>query len=194
MTQAPTTRRPRADAQRNRERIIEAADAAFRESGLDVSVAEIARRAGVGSGTLFRNFPTKDDLIRAIIEQHMNAWLDVIDQAIAAEDTESAFEHFFDTAVKFNMGDRGVMEAAKDGLLDVGDLYETKCVAFDRTDELLGRAKKQGIVAKEFTREDIYAMATGAAESANVAVREGLADADAARQRYVKVMLAGMRP
>lgn len=194
MTQAPTTRRPRADAQRNRERIIEAADAAFRESGLDVSVAEIARRAGVGSGTLFRNFPTKDDLIRAIIEQHMNAWLDVIERAIAAEDTESAFEEFFDLAVKFNMGDRGVLEAAKAGLLDVGDLYECKCTALDRTDELLVRAKKQKLVRKEFSREDVYALATGAAESANVAVREGLAEPDEARERYVKVMLAGMRP
>lgn len=194
MTRAPAARRPRADAQRNRESIIEAADAAFREGGLDVSVAEIARRAGVGSGTLFRNFPTKEDLIRAIIEQHMNTWLSVIERAIADEDTESAFEEFFDSAVKFNMGDRGVIEAAKAGLLDVGDLYETKCVAFDRTDELLSRAKKQGIVAKEFTREDIYAMATGAAESANVAVREGMASAAEARKRYVKVMLAGMRP
>lgn len=194
MTRAPAARRPRADAQRNRERIIEAADAAFREGGLDVSVAEIARRAGVGSGTLFRNFPTKDDLVRAIIEQHMNAWLSTIERAIAAENTEVAFREFFDLAVKFNMADRAILEAAKDGLMDKGDLYECKCTALDRTDELLARAKKIGCVRKEFTREDIYAMATGAAESANMMVREGLATPEAARERFVNVMLAGMRP
>lgn len=194
MTEAATTRRPRADAQRNRESIIEAADVAFRESGLDVSVAEIARRAGVGSGTLFRNFPTKDDLIRAIIQAHLDAWLETINRAIDAEDAEAAFEEFFDLAVQFNMNDRGMLEAAKDGLLDKGELYTCKCNALDRTDELLARAKKLGCVHEEFTRDDIYAMATGAAESANMMVREGLAGADEARARYVKVMLAGMRP
>jgi AcrR family transcriptional regulator len=56
---AGTDRRPRADAQRNRRRLLEAAAELFRERGLEVSVAEIARRAGVGRGTLFRNFATK---------------------------------------------------------------------------------------------------------------------------------------
>src|ERR1700754_4117839 len=66
----PTTAKPplRRDAQRNRERILDATRAAFQEGGLEVGVDEIARRAGVGMGTLYRHFPTKDALIDAIVD------------------------------------------------------------------------------------------------------------------------------
>ena len=65
-------RRPlRADAERNRRRLLEAATQLFCERGLDVGVAEIAERAGVGRGTLFRNFPSKEDLIAAIVVERM---------------------------------------------------------------------------------------------------------------------------
>src|SRR6201985_1731376 len=74
---APEERPLRADAERNRRRLLEAASTLFRERGLDVGVAEIAQQAGVGRGTLFRNFPTKEDLIAAIVVEQMNeavAW------------------------------------------------------------------------------------------------------------------------
>lgn len=64
-------RRQRADAARNRERLLEAATELFRERGLEVGVSEIAERAGVGRATLFRNFPTKNDLIVAVIIERM---------------------------------------------------------------------------------------------------------------------------
>ncbi len=68
----PGIERPqRADAARNRERLLEAASLCFRERGLEVGVSEIAERAGVGRATLFRNFPTKDDLIVAIIVERI---------------------------------------------------------------------------------------------------------------------------
>lgn len=66
-------RRQRADAARNRERLLEAASELFREGGLEVGVSEIAERAGVGRATLFRNFPTKNDLIVAIIAERMRS-------------------------------------------------------------------------------------------------------------------------
>ena len=68
----PTERVLRSDAERNRRRVLDAAQALFRERGLDVGVAEIAQRAGVGRGTLFRNFPTKQDLIAAIVIERMH--------------------------------------------------------------------------------------------------------------------------
>ena len=195
MTETPTTaRRPRADAQRNRERIIETADAAFREEGLDVSVAEIARRAEVGSGTLFRNFPTKDDLVRAIIEMHMNRWIDTIQAAIDAEDTGAAFGDFFESAVFFNFRDRGMLEAVKGGLLDKGELFECKCQALDLSQKLIDRAKKSGVLREDVTVEDVYALASGVAESAHAAVREGAADPADAHRKYVPILLAGLRP
>jgi AcrR family transcriptional regulator len=74
----------RADAQRNRDRIVEAARAVFRQKGYDAPLDEIARQAGVGPGTLYRHFPTKDALIDAV----MQAWVDSVDEA-----TEKALAH-----------------------------------------------------------------------------------------------------
>jgi AcrR family transcriptional regulator len=64
-------RHQRADAARNRERLLEAATVVFRERGLDVGVSEIAEHAGVGRATLFRNFPTKSDLVIAVVIERM---------------------------------------------------------------------------------------------------------------------------
>src|SRR6201990_342982 len=74
----------RADAARNRARILDAARTAFAESGLDVGVEEIARRAGVGKGTLYRRFPTKEALVRAIFDDI----LDEIEALSAQTDAE----------------------------------------------------------------------------------------------------------
>ena len=63
---APAARKPRADATRNRERLLEIAKLAFTEAGADVSLDEIARRAGVGIGTLYRHFPTRGAMIAAV--------------------------------------------------------------------------------------------------------------------------------
>jgi AcrR family transcriptional regulator len=62
----PPRRRPRSDAQRNRERILQVAKAAFAQSGADASLDHIARQAGVGPGTLYRHFPTRGDLLEAV--------------------------------------------------------------------------------------------------------------------------------
>ena len=67
----------RADAQRNRERLIEAAREVFREQGYDASLDEVAKRAGVGAGTLYRHFPSRDVLMDAI----MQSWVDRVNDA-----------------------------------------------------------------------------------------------------------------
>jgi AcrR family transcriptional regulator len=64
-------RKPRADGQRNRERLMEAAKAAFADVGADVSLEEIARRAGVGIGTLYRHFPTRDAIVEAVYRREV---------------------------------------------------------------------------------------------------------------------------
>ena len=74
MTPTTAAKPLRADAQRNRDKIVEAARAAFREHGSEASLDDIAKRAGVGAGTLYRHFPTRDDLIDAV----MKDWSDRI--------------------------------------------------------------------------------------------------------------------
>ena len=86
MVTESSSRPLRADAQRNHDRIVAAAYAAFAESGLDTSVEEIARRAGVGSATLYRRFPNKDLLLRAIVDARLAELEPRIAAAVAAED------------------------------------------------------------------------------------------------------------
>jgi AcrR family transcriptional regulator len=72
----------RADARRNREKILSAATAAFREAGLDSQVEDIARRAGVGIGTVYRHFPTKEALVTALAEQHFERLAAIVEEAL----------------------------------------------------------------------------------------------------------------
>ena len=69
----------RADAQRNRDRIVEVAREVFREQGYDASLDEVAKRAGVGAGTLYRHFPRRENLLDAV----MQSWVDRVDEAAA---------------------------------------------------------------------------------------------------------------
>jgi AcrR family transcriptional regulator len=73
----------RADARRNREKILAAAAAAFGQSGLESQVEDIARRAGVGVGTVYRHFPTKDALVMALTEAHFDRLADTVESALA---------------------------------------------------------------------------------------------------------------
>ena len=75
----------RADARRNRERVLAAAGAAFAEAGFDAQVEDIARRAGVGVGTLYRHFPTKDALVDALAEAHFGHLADLLEAALGRE-------------------------------------------------------------------------------------------------------------
>src|ERR1700738_2189867 len=75
-------RKPRADGQRNRERLVETAKAAFAEVGVDVSLDEIARRAGVGIGTLYRHFPTRDAIVEAVYRREVQQLADAAPRLI----------------------------------------------------------------------------------------------------------------
>jgi AcrR family transcriptional regulator len=111
---ATPTPRPgrRADAERNRAAIIEAAGEVFAECGGGVDVREIARRSGVGMGTLYRHFPTKDALLATVLEQQFNAWLtDAHQQAAATEDPWQALAGFFEQLLDNQAGNRAVVES-----------------------------------------------------------------------------------
>jgi AcrR family transcriptional regulator len=161
---ASTTRRPRADALRNRQRLIDAAVAVFAEQGLDVAVAEIARRAEVGTATLFRNFPTKDDLIYAVIEARVTELLEVGKRALEVEDPGEAFEQFLFGVCELQVRDRGFFEAIHSRLIDEPGLMES------------------GVVRADVGPEDLGFLISAAAG------REGH------HERYLRILLDGLRP
>ncbi|MFD9430309.1 TetR/AcrR family transcriptional regulator [Streptomyces sp. NPDC060002] len=96
-TATPTVRkvtRPRADAQRNRERIVAAAREMFVEFGADVPLDEIARRAGVGNATVYRNFPDRDALVREVVCSVLDRMVQAGQIALAESDAFGALERF----------------------------------------------------------------------------------------------------
>src|ERR671935_2368283 len=111
MAGEPISLRPlRADAARNRARTLDAARTAFAESGLDVGVEEIARRAGVGKGTLYRRFPTKEALVRAIFEDRLNELERLTTTAARSADPWNAFVSFLESAARMQASDQGFLD------------------------------------------------------------------------------------
>jgi AcrR family transcriptional regulator len=105
----PVDERPqRRDAARNRARLAHVAADAFGDQGLDVGVGEIARRAGVGVATLYRHFPAKADLVRAVLEQEVDALGAQVPAMVATADPLRAF---LAAAVDLQSANRGLLDA-----------------------------------------------------------------------------------
>ena len=126
MTSPATKERPlRRDAQANRERIVAAARAAFATGGIEAPVEEIARGAGVGMGTLYRRFPTKEDLVDAVLEDAFGQFVRVAEEALAEEDAWVGFSGFLERALALHGADRGLKDlvaSSRHGLArDAGD-------------------------------------------------------------------------
>jgi AcrR family transcriptional regulator len=178
---ASTTRRPRADALRNRKRLIDAAVQVFAEQGLDVAVAEIARRAEVGTATLFRNFPTKDDLVYAVIEARVTDVLDIGRRALELDDPGAGFEQFLLEVAEVQVRDRGFFEAIHSRLIDEPELMQCKRGITDVADQLLARAQAAGAVRADVTGDDVGFLISSAAR-------------DGHHERYLRILLDGLRP
>ena len=112
MTQLTEPDRPlRADAARNRARVLEVAYDTFAAEGLSVPIDEIARRAGVGAGTVYRHFPTKEDLYRAVVEDRIERIVDEGRDLLAADDPEALFVFLRSMVLQWGAADRGLVDA-----------------------------------------------------------------------------------
>ncbi|WP_144714151.1 TetR/AcrR family transcriptional regulator [Curtobacterium pusillum] len=120
MSSEPTSarRRPRADAVRNRELLVDAARDAFTTDGEDTSLEGIARAAGVGIGTLYRAFPSREDLIAAVYRAELDAALDVVDALLSSSATgAAALRAFTGRYAEFVATKRGLAETVRVGAL-----------------------------------------------------------------------------
>ena len=181
----------RADAARNRERIISAAAAVFAERGLDAATAEIAHRAGVGEATLFRRFPTKDDLIDAIIETRMEEVATLVDAAADDPDPTVALERVMQVLVKQFSRDKGFFEAAGERCMNDPKFQAQRERGLAAVGRLLKRAQDAGAVRRDLSPSDISFLA-GSAMYAMEVSKPGLRDD--LWKRYLRVILDGMKP
>jgi AcrR family transcriptional regulator len=156
-----TERALRADAERNRRRLLDAAQALFRERGLDVGVAEIAQRAGVGRGTLFRNFPTKQDLIAAIVIDRMGEAIAYGRGLLDAPDPEEALFGFLEEVVGRQQVDRCLFDAVADTFLANQEIRAAHAEVVGAVDELLSRAKQVGAVRSDVGAIDVLMLLKG---------------------------------
>jgi AcrR family transcriptional regulator len=156
----------RADAERNRRRVLDAAQALFGERGLDVGVGEIAQRAGVGRGTLFRNFPTKEHLIAAIVVERMNEAIARGRELLAADDPGVALYDFLEDTVGRQQADRALFEAVEETFLANPGIRAAHAEVIEVLDALLERAQRAGAVRTDVGAVDVLMLLKGVCQAA----------------------------
>lgn len=179
---------PRADARRNRARVLEAAIALFSAEGLSVSVHEIARRAGVGTGTVSRHFPTKESLYEAMVHDFT---AQLVQKAHALRDQEpgKAFFDFFSIMVNAFSVNAGLADALAGAGFDVqAAAANSEWDVVGAMRELLVRAQKAGAVRKDVDAADVKSLIVGCC------ARSRNAPDDKARRRMAEVVRQGLLP
>lgn len=145
----------RADAERNRERVLDAAREVFAEQGLDASTNEIARRAGVGVATLFRRFPSRDDLIGAVFAEKMAAYLAAAEEALAQPDAWDGFCGYIERVCRMQADDRGFADVLTLTFPTAKGLEDERDRAAHALTELIERAQAAGRLRKDFVHQDV---------------------------------------
>jgi AcrR family transcriptional regulator len=181
---ARVTARPlRRDAARNRDRLLAAAARVFDEHGLDASVAEVARVAGVGMGTLYRRFPTKDALIDALVDEVLEAMIALARDALTQPDG-AGLEQFLDAAADYLAQHPGCLPRLW------GSDHDLVKTTRRLITKLLADAKAHHRIRADLTNTDI----TLALWSIRGVLETTRAEAPDAWRRHLDLLVAGMRP
>jgi len=172
----------RADARRNRERILDAARAVFSSKGRDAHLEDVARRAGVGVGTVYRHFPTKDALLEALAREQFDLLTRWAQEAEHEPDPWAAFHALMWRGAELQASDRALMEAVAEFKPSVAQQAEELHAA---TERLMHRAQAEGEMRADATGDDIRLMMCGLGSVMQMS-------GDGWR-RYLTVMLDGLR-
>lgn len=179
----------RADARRNRERVLEAARAAFAEAGADLPMEEIARRAGVGIGTVYRHFPNKEALLDALLAGQLAIFVERVRRASTKDDAWEGFRDMVREGASQQADDLAFCELvmARRSLSRSEDVARMREQLESETGKLLERAKAEGRMRDDFQVADVsvlFASIAGAIRSS---------DAPDAWRRQVEFALDGLR-
>lgn len=152
----------RADARRNRDALLEAAIAAFTDHGLDVTLEAIAKDAGVGIGTLYRHFPTRDALVEAAYRSELARLCDAVPELLAAQAPAGALREWMDRYIAYMATKRGMADALRAVIASGGNPYA------ESRDRLLGAiatlgaaGAAAGAVRDDVRPEDVLATLSG---------------------------------
>jgi AcrR family transcriptional regulator len=180
----------RADAARNRRLLLDAAAVELSENGTDVSIAQIAARAGIGKGTVFRHFASKEDLVSAIFCDQIAGLIATGEALLATEDPGSALLEFMTAGVQLQASDRSFCQAAT----AISRSDQRVRAASERlaqaAEALTARARRAGAVRADVTGHDIVLL-LGAAVQAAAPIGDARPDL---WQRYLHLIFEGLRP
>lgn len=179
----------RADAERNRRRILAAAAEVFAERGIDACTSEIARRAGVGTATLFRRFPSKDDLVLAIFEERMAALEAAAREGLGDPDPGAGLRSFLEAAARLQAEDLGFCQSV--GTVIFGDprARERHEQLLELSGRLLRAAQAAGAVRADLEPDDLPFLT----QAATLSVQALGADPELHR-RYLGLIFDGLSP
>ncbi len=179
----------RADAARNRERVLAVARKLLARGDSSLPMNQIARAAGVGVGTVYRHFPTRQDLLEALVNEHLEALLDTARQAEEANEPRLGLQRFLRAVLELMLADIGlaeVLNAPRDAHPRTSKLKAELGAA---TTRLLARAHRSGIVREEIGAEDIQRLMCGVDHAARIG-----GNPKVHAERYLTILLDGLRP
>jgi len=180
----------RADAARNREKVLESADRLFTTAGLKTQMDEVAELAGVGVGTVYRHFPTKENLIEAVVARIFESLLQEAEAALKDPDPGAAFRNFFTNMAEIQGRHRAFAEemAAEIGM--PVKAARLKKALHQTITKLVSQAQADGAIRNDIGPADIAMLLSGIAH----AVEIGVDFEPDLRQRYINIILDGLRP
>lgn len=180
----PLERAQRADARRNRKRVLQAARRCMARKGLDAQIEEIARVAGVGVGTVYRHFPTKEDLVEALVMERFERLAQLARDALAVDDPWTGFEGFMRAGAGVQSEDRALSEV-------LTSRPETMSLAAESVDilglvgELMGRGQANGSIRADAHPRDVPMLMCALAGTYR--------NPHTHPERYVGIVLDGLR-
>jgi len=184
-----TARKPRADALRNRERILEVAKEAFTQQGANASLDEIAKQAGVGAGTLYRHFPTRDELIEGVYRNEVEKLAAAAPRFAETMSPLEALRAWMLLLVDYIAAKHIIASALNSVVGGPSRLYEgSRTTIHGAIDQLVKRAKKSGELQKDLDASDLLRALIGVSH-----VGSG-ADWQQSAKRLVDILIAGSRP
>ncbi|HWL77496.1 helix-turn-helix domain-containing protein [Microbacterium sp.] len=179
----------RSDAQDNRRRILAAARSLLTTQSLDVTMRAVARAAGVGPATLYRHFPTKQDLIEAVFDENVRACERIVADGLADPDPVRGFTQAVTGLVVHNLANRGFVEAFMATVPDRDWFAAHRRRLLAQLMELAGRAQARGTLRRDLTASDLV-LALLAVRGLSALPRD---QRDAAARRYAELTLDAFR-
>jgi AcrR family transcriptional regulator len=184
----PVVRKPRADAERNRVRLLETAKVAFAKKGSSASLDEIARTAGVGAGTLYRHFPTRDALVTAVYRNETEQLVAAADSLAETHPPVTALREWLLLFVDYIATKHGMYEALNSIVGGTSDLYSASTAQVKRAiSQLVDRAVASGDIRLDLDPLDLLRALAGVA---NIGLGS---DGEKAAKRLVDILIAGVR-